>query len=122
MTANPDFKPGDEPYLMISDGLGKEMPVMYLVEQRLHLQEWLLLAELLIFFFLYRPGYGVPVGLVSVLYVRMLVSVCCLHCTSRFCHCAVLLAMVCQSRIQLAMMCQLYYNLLLWCAGYVDSL
>ena len=35
MTANPDFKPGDEPYLMISDGLGKEMPVMYLVEQRL---------------------------------------------------------------------------------------
>ena len=47
MTANPDFKPGDEPYLMISDGLGKDMPVMYLVEQRLHLQDWLLLAKLL---------------------------------------------------------------------------
>ena len=61
----------------MSDGLGKEMPVMYLVEQKLHLQEWLLFAEFLVFFFVYRPGYGVPVGLVFVLYVRMLVSVCC---------------------------------------------
>ena len=124
MTANPDLKQCGVPYLMISDGLGKELPVVYLVEQRLHLQEWLLLAKFLDFgfFFLYRPGFGVPVGLVSVLYVRMLVSVCCLSCTSRFYHCAVLLAMVCQSRTQLAMMCQLYYNLLLWCAGCVDSL
>ena len=46
MIANPDLKPGGVPYPKISDGLGKEMLVMYLVEQKLHLQDWLLLAKL----------------------------------------------------------------------------